>query len=131
MQECSRLPTPGRITIEILPPAREQIQVIVTRTCDNPEVIDLEEAVLRTLALLWPGVVIRRGSYESQTVTPEMIRRKRGGPAGTPADQKMKIVRGWLRVQGRVNQEIYARGQGVAPSTLRRWMRQLRHEGKL
>ncbi len=123
--------TPGRIMIEILPSIRKQIQVIVTRTCDNPEVVDLEEAVLRELVLLWPGVIIRRGSSETQTVTREMIRRKRGGPAGTPEDQKMKIVRGWLKVQGRINQEIYSRSQGVAPSTLRRWMRQLRQEDKL
>jgi hypothetical protein len=121
----------GRIIIEIVPVVSGRIQVTVTRTCDTPVAIDSEEALLKEIVRLWPEAVIRREQPKALAAayTPPSI--KRGGPAGTPEHQRIQIVRGWLRVQGRMNQEIYASGQGIAASTLRRWLRQLREEGKL
>jgi transposase-like protein len=61
----------------------------------------------------------------------ELMRRHQGGPRAIADDQKLRIVRGWLQVQGRVNQEIYSQGHGISSATLRRWMRQLEQKGKL
>ncbi|HZQ07351.1 MAG TPA: hypothetical protein VFD70_12295 [Anaerolineae bacterium] len=62
----------------------------------------------------------------------ELIRkRRRGGPLPPSDTEKLRIVHGWLRVQGRMNQEVYARAQGISPATLRRWMRQLEVQRKL
>ncbi|HZQ09219.1 MAG TPA: helix-turn-helix domain-containing protein [Anaerolineae bacterium] len=60
-----------------------------------------------------------------------MRKRRRGGPLAPDDTEQLRIVRGWLRVQGRMNQEVYAREQGISPATLRRWMRQLEAQGKL
>lgn len=113
--------TSGQIIIKILALPSQQIQVTVIGTCTNPAVIEFLEAVLGEMGQRWPQVVIRRVEAT----------KKRGGPIGTPEDQRIKIVRGWLRVQGRMNQEIYANSQGIAPSTLRRWQRELGDKGKL
>lgn len=121
----------GRLIIEILPLTPERIEVTVTRTCDNPVVIDSEEELLKEIVRLWPQAVIRRAQPKTLPAASSPPGGKRGGPAGTPENQRVKIVKGWLRVQGRVNQEVYAYSQGIAPSTLRRWKRQLGEEGKL
>ncbi|HEY4667617.1 MAG TPA: hypothetical protein VIH26_09985 [Anaerolineales bacterium] len=121
----------GRLIIEVFPLTPERIEVAVTRTCDNPVVIDAEEELMKEIVRLWPQAVIRREQPQVPTVSPSPPGGKRGGPAGTPENQRIKIVRGWLRVQGRTHQEVYASSQDISTSTLRRWMRQLREEGKL
>ncbi len=57
--------------------------------------------------------------------------RRRGGPIATPEDQMIEIVNGWLKAQGEETQECYCSRKGIAPSTLRNWVRQLRAKGKL
>ncbi len=121
----------GRLIIEILPVTPERIEVTVTRTCDNPVVIDSEEELLKVIVRLWPGAVIKRAQPMAPAAASYPTRTRRGGPAGTPEARRIQIVRGWLRVQGRMTQEIYASRQGVAASTLRRWRRQLDADGKL
>jgi hypothetical protein len=93
--------------------------------------IDAEEALLKEIARLWPDAVIRREQPKALAAAYTPPGLKRGGPAGTPEAQRLQIVRGWLSVQGRMNQEVYASSQGIAASTLRRWLRQLRREHKL
>ncbi len=107
------------------------IQVTVDRACDEPEIVAYAEALLTEIVRLWPGVVIRSGELEHAFGSRESRKSQRGGPVATPEGQRIQIVRGWFRVQGQVNQEIYAQSQGIAPSTLRRWIRELRDEGKL
>jgi hypothetical protein len=68
---------------------------------------------------------------ETVTITLQLPAGKRGGPVGTPENQKVDTVKGWLEVRGQMNQELYAQSRGVAPSTLRRWTRELRVKGKL
>ncbi len=121
----------GRVLIEIRPHSPDGLEASVTRTCNKPEIIELAEALVKELVRLSPGIVIKKALPESKPVIAEREGRRRGGPVPTPQDEKMKVVKGWLQVQGRVNQELYARRQGIAPSTLRRWIRQLRREGKL
>jgi len=121
----------GRVSIDIVSLDRGGFEVTVTRSSDKPEIIEYAESVLKEIVRLTPKVIIRRVSPTSPLVTFKSASPKRGGPAGTPEDQKMRIAAGWLRVQGRINQAVYADSQGVAPSTLRRWIRQLRQEGKL
>jgi hypothetical protein len=124
------LPRFGRVLIEIVPHSPAGLEASVTRTCDKPEIVGLAEALVNELVRLSPGIVITRGPMETKTVTSKSIGR-RGGPIATPEDQKLKVVKGWLRAQGRLNQEIYAQSRGIAPSTLRRWIHQLRQAGKL
>jgi hypothetical protein len=111
----------GRALIEIALLPSQQIQVSVLRSCDNPIVLDLVEFTLSQLRAHSPNVNVRH------FLTPK---RKRGGPIGTPEAQKLRIARGWLKVQGRMNQEAFARGEGISPATLRRWLREL-DDGKL
>jgi len=120
-----------QIRIEIVPLARGGLGVTVTRARDDPAVMNLIEAVLRQIAQGWPVVVMKTAQPETITVSLQPPVGKRGGPASTPEDQKIEIVKGWLEVRGRMNQEVYAHSRGVAASTLRRWMHELREAGKL
>jgi hypothetical protein len=79
-----------------------------------------EQALLAEIQRIWPEAHTRHAPPA-----------RRGGPAGTPEDQRLQIVRGWLDVQGRMNQEVYAGSQGIAVSTLRRWMRAFQEAHKL
>lgn len=121
----------GRIIVELIPVASRRVEVIVTRTCDTPVAIDAEEALLKAIVRLWPEAVVRREPPKALAAAYTPPGTKRGGPIGTPDHQRLQIVRGWLRMQGQMNQEIYASSQGIAASTLRRWLRQLREEDKL
>jgi hypothetical protein len=111
----------GRLIVELLPAAPGELQVTVTRTCNTPDATASEEALLAEIFRVWPQAV---------TLSAEAPAR-RGGPAATPEDRRLQIVRGWLGVQGRMNQEVYAGSRGIAVSTLRRWMRQLQEDRKL
>ncbi len=125
------MPKFGRIFIEIISQSPETIQVTVSRACDEPEIVAYVEALRAEIVRLWPGAVVWGGESEYGLVSWESPKSQRGGPVGTPEDQRLRIVRGWFDVRGQVNQEIYAQNQGIAPSTLRRWIRELRDEGKL
>jgi len=56
---------------------------------------------------------------------------RRGGPLPTPEEDKMKIVTEWLTRQGKETQEDFCNRKGVATSTLRAWIRELRAQNKL
>jgi hypothetical protein len=58
-------------------------------------------------------------------------KRRKGGPLGTPEEEKIAYVTGWENVQGNETQEAYCSRKGISPSTLRRWKRELISEGKL
>ncbi len=120
-----------QIRIEIAPHASGGLEAKVTQVYDDPVVMSYLEAVLGEIARGQPVVVMRTARSETVTVALQLPVGKRGGPAGTPEDQKMEIVKGWLEVRGRMNQEVYAHSRGVASSTLRRWMRELREASKL
>ncbi len=125
------MPKLGRIFIEITSQSPETIQVTVNRDCHDPAIMAYAEALFTEIVRLWPGHVVWHVESERSLGSTPSTKQRRGGPAGTPQDQRIQIVRGWFNVRGQVNQEIYAQSQGVAPSTLRRWIRQLRDEGKL
>ena len=55
----------------------------------------------------------------------------RGGPKPTPDEDRLRIVRGWLEVQGNMLKEVYAQYHGVSPRTLTNWEHDLREEGKI
>ncbi len=120
-----------QIRIEIVPYASGGMEVMVTWVHDDPAVMNYLKAVLEEIAQGRPVVVMRTARPETVTIAVQLPVGKRGGPAGTPEDQKMEIVKGWLEVRGRMNQEVYARSRGVASSTLRRWMQELREASKL
>jgi hypothetical protein len=105
--------------------------VTVTRARDDPAVMNYIEAVLQQIARGWPVVVKQTVRSKTVTITLQLPAGKRGGPIGTPDDQKVDTIKGWLEVRGQMNQEVYAQSRGVAPSTLRRWIRELRTKGKL
>lgn len=54
-----------------------------------------------------------------------------GGPRATPLNEQLRIVKGWLRVMGRINKETYAASQGIDQSTLYRWEKSLEKQGLL
>ena len=56
---------------------------------------------------------------------------RRGGPVPTPEADKLRIVQGWQKAQEKQTQEAYAQLNGISPSTLRKWKRELEAEGKL
>lgn len=120
----------GRVIIDLVPGGEAGVQVTVTRTCDKPEIVRYADRVLEALSQVSPGFTIKRET-NAPGPTISSTTRRRGGPAGTPEDKKIAIIKGWLKVRGGMNQETYAQSRGVAPSTLRRWMRQLREQGKL
>ncbi len=57
-------------------------------------------------------------------------KRRRGGPLGTPEEKKLEIVREWHEVQGDTSQEIFCNSRGISSSTLRRWEKELKAQGK-
>lgn len=119
------------IMIEVVLNASEHVQVTVTYA-GNPTLIYHLKELTRELAHHLPRVELSMIVKPANTlVTAALNSRKRGGPIGTPQDKKIKIVRGWQQLQGRMNQEIYAGSQGIAPSTLRRWTHELQEDGKL
>lgn len=56
---------------------------------------------------------------------------RRGGPLPMPDSDKEKIVKEWLVAQGKETQENFCNRKGVATSTLRAWIRELRAKNKL
>ncbi len=101
--------------------------VTVARACNNPAVLKLVDELLDKIRRD-PRVVIKDVEPE---VPLHALVRKRGGPAGTPEGQKIEIVKGWFRVQGRMRAIDYASSRGISPATLRRWIRELIDDGKL
>lgn len=120
-----------QIKIEIMLLRSERIEVTIAYANDDRAIMDDVEAVVSKIVKAWPLAVVRIARSETETVSLCPTANKRGGPAGTPENQKQWIVRGWLEVQGRMNQEVYANSKGISSSTLRRWMRELRANGKL
>ena len=57
--------------------------------------------------------------------------KRQAGPKALPERDRLRIVRGWRQVKGRVLQRDYAEGQWVSPRILRRWERELEEQGKL
>ena len=57
-------------------------------------------------------------------------RRRRGGPVPTPVEVKTRIVRGWIEVQGRENQNRYAKRKGVSARHLRNWIQEFMESGR-
>ncbi len=119
------------IKIEIVSVTPERVEVTVTHADDDPLLMSCTDLILREIAKCWPMVHVKIGQSSTERLTPHRAHGKRGGPIGTPKPQRLEIVRGWLAMQGRMNQEVYAQSRGVAASTLRRWMHELRIEGKL
>ncbi len=107
------------------------IEVIVTHTGDDLSFMSCIDMLLKEIVKCWPVVHVKVSQSLTDQLAPDRTPGKRGGPIGTPKPQQIEIVRGWLAVQGHMNQEVYAQSRGVAASTLRRWMRELRVEGKL
>ena len=73
------------------------------------------------------GVKTTQALPEAKPVEPL----RRGGPLPTPDADKEKIVKEWMEVQGKETQEDFSRRKGVATSTLRAWIRDLRAKKKL
>lgn len=119
------------IKIEIVSLAPERVEVTVTHADDDPLLMSCTDLILREIAECWPIVHVKISQSSTEERTQDRAHSKRGGPIGTPVSQRLEIVRGWLAIQGQINQEVYAQSRGVAASTLRRWMRELRAEGKL
>jgi len=124
-------PPNGRLVIEMRSVAADRLQVTVTRLCDSPIAVESVEVLLSEIARLWPAALIQREAPAALPTAASLPLSRRGGPVGTPEPQRLQIVQGWLTVQGRMNQEVYASTHGIAASTLRRWMRQLQAEDKL
>lgn len=61
----------------------------------------------------------------------ETLERRRGGPEPVPDEERLRIIQGWYASKGHLLQEDYAPSQWIDASTLRRWIRELRAEGKL
>lgn len=116
--------TPGRATIELVLLPSQQVQVTVTRWCDRRVMI---ETVMQMVDAIRHSPQVIVNPFE-----PEKLRkRRRGGPAPMPEQDKLRIVQAWLRLQGHMTEDVYAREQGISSATLRRWKRQLELEGKL
>jgi len=109
----------------------ERIEVAVPRAGDRVAIDEYMGQVLDEIARRWPESVITRVPLETPAARSHPSGHKRGGPASTPERQRIEIVREWLDVQGRVNQEVYAQAHGISTATLRRWIHQLRQAGKL
>lgn len=71
----------------------------------------------------------QRTSEAAESRGTELLRR--GGPLPTPEEDKLKIVMEWLTRQGKETQEDFCNRKGVATSTLRAWIRELRAQNKL
>jgi hypothetical protein len=95
--------------------------------CDEPRVVELLEHLLAVIMDIWPQARVTAVSMQETAGDGA----RRGGPCGTPKSQRQEVVEGWLRLRGRMNQEVYAQGRGISPATLRRWMRELRDADKL
>ena len=119
------------IKIEIVSVMPERVEVTVTQTGDDPLLTSCIDIMLKAIAKCWPTVQVRIGQSSTEQPTQYHAHGKRGGPIGTPEPRRLEIVRGWLAAQGQMNQEVYAQSRGVATSTLRRWMHELRAVGKL
>lgn len=65
------------------------------------------------------------------TLGRDFLEKRRGGPEATPEEDRLRIVRGWEDQKGRMLQEVYAATYGIDATTLRRWRRELKNEGKL
>ena len=121
----------AQIVIDKMLSRPERIAVEVTRAGDKAGIDEYIEQALNEIARRWPETVITRVQLKASTVMSGPSGCKRGGPAGTPEHQRIKIAREWLEVQGRVNQQVYAQTHGISAATLRRWIRQLRQTDKL
>jgi hypothetical protein len=53
------------------------------------------------------------------------------GPKDKPDDMKLRLVLGWLKEQDTITQEGYCKREGISPSTLRKWRKELEEQGKL
>jgi hypothetical protein len=119
------------IKIEIIAVVSQQVDIIVTQMDDASLPTSCIDALLQEIAKCWSLTPVKvELSLINQSTRPGP-NGKRGGPLGTPKPQQMEIVKGWLALQGRMNQEVYAQSRGIGVSTLRRWMREFRVEGKL
>lgn len=119
------LKTIGRATIELVMLPSGEAQVRVMRWCDKPTMVETVTAMLTAVEHL-PHVVVT-------PFDPDELLRKRhkGGPIPPSDTEKLRIVREWLKVQGQMNQKVFARQHSISPATLRRWMRQLEEQGRL
>jgi hypothetical protein len=61
----------------------------------------------------------------------EFAQKRHGGPVPTPEAEKIRIVQGWCKVKGKINQEAYAQGQWITARTLREWEKELEEQGKI
>ncbi len=118
----------GRVRIDIASTGAGGIQVTVARACNNPTVLKLVDEALEDISRRYPKVVIK----EVQPDVPlSALVGKRGGPAGTPENKRIEIVKDWFKAQGRIKEVDYAASHGISPATLRRWTRELVKAGKL
>lgn len=120
----------GRVIIDIERQAPAEIHVTITPTCDNADVMEYCRRLCEQTLLEWPDARIKMNKPLILNASGQ-DKGRRGGPIGTPTDEKLRIIRDWVRVQGRVNQEVYAGTHGISSATLRRWLREIRVDGKL
>jgi len=119
------------IKIEIVTVAPEQVEVTVIHRDGDPLLLRCVDRLVQEIARCRPLAPVKIDQPVSESAPPSRTNGRRGGPSGTPKTQQLEIVQGWLAIQGRMNQEVYAQSRGVAASTLRRWLRDFRVEGKL
>lgn len=125
-RRTSRLPklTRGRANIELVFLPSQQVQVSVIHWCDTPIMIETVMTLLDSIRAS-PHVMLSPFDPEA------LAKRRRGGPIPTPDEDKVRIIRDWLGVQGHTKEEVFAHEQGISSATLRRWKRQLELQGKL
>ena len=121
--ECLPIKTPGRARIELLYIPSGQVQVTVISWCDKPIMVETAMSMLDSIQ--------NKSNVVVNPFDPKELMRKRhaGGPPPPSDSEKLRIVLGWRRVQGHMNQEVYTREHGISPATLRRWIHQLEKQG--
>ncbi len=119
------------IKIEIVAVAPERVEITVIHRDGDPLLLRCVDMLVQEIAKCQPMALVKVDQFSSEVAPPSCTNGKRGGPSGTPKAQQLEIVQGWLTIQGRMNQEVYAHSHGIAASTLRRWLRAFRVEGKL
>lgn len=118
----------GRVTLTISAQPSGGILLTVARACSNPKVLKLADEVIAHTRQQVADTVVKEVEPE---VPFSALTRKRGGPKGRPETQRIEIVKGWFKVQGKMKAVDYAHSRGISAATLRRWVRELLDTGKL
>lgn len=123
------LPDVGQVVVDVVPLGNNASRVVVAydpNPCMLERMKQLRSQMRDELTQPQADTV-----EEGVGVTEEPAPFRRGGPLGPSDDEKLRLVSGWLRVQGRQTQEVYAQLQGRSASTLRRYIRDLKAKGMI